>query len=237
MTRKELNLAIFEGTADRVLWQPRLETWIGHHRAKGTFPERYQGMSNFEIYDAVGASVRYAAAAGVESYSEADDVEHSSEQHDDHHISIVRTPSGEIRTVHRDIWIDGELKNSRISDFPVKTPQGLRVITDLVERQQFRANQEAFKNAADAVGHRAEPTMFLTSSGFTELIKNHCGLLDTYYLLTDHQAEVEAYLEACDRRDDRMIDAALELPCRIFNLGDHATNETFWKRAWMGWSP
>ena len=225
MTRKELNLAIFEGTADQVLWQPRLETWLGHHRANGTFPERYQNMSNFEIYDAIGASVRYAAAAGIDGYTEPDDVERSSEQYDDHYISIVRTPSGEIRTVHRDIWIDGELKNRRIADFPVKTPEGLRVVTDLVERQQFRANQESFKKAAEAVGHRAEPTMFLTSSGFTELIKNHCGLLDTYYLLYDHQAEVEAYLEACDRRDDRMIDASLELPCRIFNLGDHATNE------------
>jgi len=26
-------------------------------------------------------------------------------------------------------------------------------------------------------------------------------------------------------RHDRLLDAALELPCRIFNLGDHATNE------------
>ncbi|MFC1715944.1 hypothetical protein ACFL6S_19900 [Candidatus Poribacteria bacterium] len=225
MTRKELNLAIFEGTADRVLWQPRLETWLGHHRANGTFPERYQGMSDFEIYDALGASVRYAASAGLDSYTEPDDVEHSSEQHEDHYISIVRTPSGEIRTVHRDIWEDGKLKNRRIAGFPVKTPQDMRVATDLVERQQFRANQEAFKNAADAVGHRAEPTMFLSSSGFTELIKHQCGLPDTYYLLHDHPAAVEAYLEACDRRDDRMIDAALELPCRIFNLGDHATNE------------
>jgi len=26
-------------------------------------------------------------------------------------------------------------------------------------------------------------------------------------------------------RHDRLLDAALELPCRIFNLGDHPTNE------------
>jgi len=75
------------------------------------------------------------------------------------------------------------------------------------------------------VGHRAEPTVFLSSAGFTELIKCWCGLPGTYYLLYDHPAEVEAFLEACDRRDDREVEAALELPCRIFNLGDHATNE------------
>ncbi len=225
MTRKELNLAIFEGKADKVLWQPRLETWISHHRENGTLPERYKDKSYFEIYDALGASVRYAASAGIESYEDPADVERRAEQHEDYYISITKTPSGEIRTVHKDIWENGKLKNRRIADFPVKTPEDLRVIIDLVERQQFRANQTAFKNAADAVGHRAEPTIFLSSSGFTELIKNHCGLIGTYYLLNDCPSIVEEYLEACDRRDDRLIDAALELPCRIFNLGDHATNE------------
>jgi len=28
LTRRELDLAIFEGTAEGVSWQPRLETWI-----------------------------------------------------------------------------------------------------------------------------------------------------------------------------------------------------------------
>ncbi|HDI86444.1 MAG TPA: hypothetical protein ENF83_03455 [Candidatus Korarchaeota archaeon] len=46
-----------------------------------------------------------------------------------------------------------------------------------------------------------------------------------HLLLHDHPAEVEAYLEACNRRDDRPINEALKLPCRIFNLGDHATDE------------
>ncbi len=84
---------------------------------------------------------------------------------------------------------------------------------------------EAFKAAAERLGDRGEPTIFTTSSGFTELVKNWAGLLDTFYLLTDYPAAVEAFLEACDRRDDRVIDAALELPCRIYNLGDHATDE------------
>jgi hypothetical protein len=49
MTRRELNLAIFEGTASTVLWQPRLETWIDHHLAKGTLPERYRGLDNLGL--------------------------------------------------------------------------------------------------------------------------------------------------------------------------------------------
>ena len=225
MTRRELNLAIFEGTADKVLWQPRLETWIGHHMQRGTLPKRFRDMNNLEIYDALRCSIRYAASAGIERVERRDDLVRIEEQHPEHTIIRFRTPLGEISTVYRDIWEDGRRVNHRIEDFPVKTVQDLHVATDLVNRQQFRAHPEAFVNASNAVGHRAEPTMFLSSSGFTELIKHWCGLTQTYYLLHDHPAEVEAYLEACDRRDDRLLDEALKLPCRIFNLGDHATNE------------
>jgi len=225
VTRRELNLAIFEGKADSVLWQPRLETWIGHHTTYGTMPERFQGMSNLEIYDEIGCSVRYAACAGVDRLEDREDLVRIVEQHPDHTVERLRTPVGEITTVLRDIWEDDRRVNHRIEDFPVKTVADLRVFTDMVERQRFRPNFEAAQRAADNVGHRAEPTMFLSSSGFTELIKRGAGLVDTYYLLHDHPAEVEAYLEACDRRDDRLLAAALQLPCRIFNLGDHATNE------------
>ena len=225
MTRKALNLAIFEGTAQEVLWQPRLETWIRHHTDRGTLPERYRGMGNLEIYDALRCSIRYAASAGIERYETREDLVRVEEQHSDYSVSRVRTPLGEITTVYQDIWEDGRRVNHRIVDYPVKTPQALRVATYLVGRQRFRAHPEVFQAAAHIVGERAEPTLFLSSSGFTDLIKIWCGLVDTFYLLHDHPAEVEAYLEACDRRDDRLLDAALQLPCRIYNLGDHATNE------------
>ncbi|MBI3923167.1 MAG: hypothetical protein HY318_17230, partial [Armatimonadetes bacterium] len=225
MTRRDLNLAIFEGSASQVLWQPRLETWIGHHVTYGTMPERFRGMSNFQIYDELRCSIRYAASVGIERYETREDLVTITEQHPDHLVSRVRTTQGEIATVYHDIWENGRCINRRIEEYPVKTAEGLKVATELVNRQQFKANLDTFRQAAETVGQRGEPTMFLSSSGFTELIKNWCGLEGTYYLLRDHPSEVEAHLEACDRRDDRLIDAALELPCRIFNLGDHATNE------------
>lgn len=225
MTRRELNLAIFEGTADKVLWQPRLETWIFHHMAKGTLPERYRDLDYLGIYDALRCSVRYAASAGIEVYEDPPDIVRTEEQQGNYHIVTITTPSGTLRTVEQDVWENGELRNRRIHEYPVKTPQQLRVVIDIIERQQYRANLAAFREAADRVGHRAEPTVFLSSDGFTELIKNWCGLVDAHYLLHDYPTAVEEYLEACARRDDRLIDAALQLPCRIFNLGDHTTNE------------
>jgi len=225
MTRRELNLAIFEHKADAVLWQPRLETWIGHHMAKATLPERFRSLDTLEIYDALRCSPRYEASAGIHYYEEPRDLIHTQRQETDHYITTITSPSGTIETIHRDLWEAGELVNRRIEKYPVATPQDLRVLIDAVERTHFRANQETFLRAARAVGHRAEPTLFLSSSGFTDLIKHWAGLPGTFYLLADHPDAVQAYLEACDRRDDRLLQAALQLPCRIFNLGDHATNE------------
>lgn len=175
MTRKELNLAIFEGMAEAVLWQPRLETWIGHHTEEGTMPARFRGLDGLGIYDALRCSVRYAASAGIERYEEPADVKRSEEQQGDFFITAVTTPSGTLRTVHRDIWKNGKRVNRRIAEYPVKTPADLQVVTDLVEREHFRANVQAFEKAAARVGHRAEPTVFLSSSGFTELIKTWGG--------------------------------------------------------------
>ena len=153
-----------------------METWIRHHMERGTLPERFRGMSELEIYDALGCSVRYAASAGIERYELRDDMVRIEERYPDHTVVRVRTPLGEVRTVYRDIWEDGRLINRRIVEFPVKTVDDLKVVTDLVDRQRFRAER--------AVGHRAEPTVFLSSSGFTELIKTWCGLPGTYCFTT-----------------------------------------------------
>ncbi len=225
MTRKELNLAIFERTTDKVLWQPRLEEWIHKHVINNNMPERFAGMSHFDIYDELRCSCRYGAHSGLDFWAEPDGVEVVSERRGNKVIETTKTPVGDITTVHHQIWEGDRVTNSRIEDFPCKTPADLKVATYLVDRMQCKSNVEAFKAAAERLGDRGEPTIFTTSSGFTELVKNWAGLLDTFYLLTDYPAAVEAFLEACDRRDDRVIDAALELPCRIYNLGDHATDE------------
>ena len=226
MTRKELNLAIFEGTADRVLWQPRLETWIGHHGRHDTLPERFRGLDALGIYDKLGCSIRYGSRQGYEAYYEPDDVERFTEDPDPHHhIEGIRFSAGELRTVYQNVIRDGEQTNSRIVEFPVKTVEELRVVTALVNRQRFRPDADRFREDAARIGHRAEPTLFTSSDGFTQLIKFWTGLPGACYLLADHPSDMDAYIEACGHCDDRLFDAVMTLPCRLFNLGDHTTNE------------
>lgn len=226
MTRKELNLAIFQGTADRPLWQPRLEEWIHYNRVRNTMPARFRDRDDLEIYDDLRCSVRYAASAGLKQHYEEGTVETWEEEGDENHRLVHRrTASGQITTVRQLVREGDRIVNDRIRDFPAKTVDDLRVVTDLIEAQRFRANVAEFEQAAARMGERGEPAIFFSSSGFTDLVKEWCGLPGTYYLLTDHPAAVEEHLEACDRRDDRMMEAALQLPCRLWNFGDHANNE------------
>ena len=227
MTRKELNLAIFEGTADKVLWQPRLETWYWHHRTCGTLPARYQDLDYLPFYDSLKCSVRYASSTGLESHQDRDDVELWTEPLDEHHeAEVLRMSIGELRKVHKIVWNEtGQVVNRRVEKFPVQTIEDLGILIAFVEGQYFRIDVQAFEAAAARVGHRAEPTLFTSSDGFTELIKSWSGLEAAHFLLFDHPVAMDAYVEAWNRREDRLFAEVLKLPCRLFNLGDHTINE------------
>lgn len=226
MTRKQLNIEIFEGKANNVLWQPRLESWIYFHRAKGSLPEKLANLTNLEIYDTLGCSIRYGAHAGLIYYYDCY-VESFERKIDENHTEyVLRTEKGDLITIFQIVPGGmGYADNKRIVEFPVKTVEDLKTLTYLVNNFNAVAVPELFKEAANRIGNRAEPTVFLTSTGFTELIKTHAGLLNTFYLLKDYPSEFEQYMEACFERDIRVVKEALKLPCRIFNLGDHVTNE------------
>ncbi len=222
MTRRELNIKIFEGKADKVLWQPRLETWISYHRLNNSLPDRFKDLSDFEIYDELGCSVRYGASRGLIEYNE-EVIDFFERVIDENHIeTILRTKWGDLRTVYQIVKDTG---NKRIVKFPVENVKDLKILTNLIRNKRYVFVEEVFKESDRKLGNRGAPTIFLSSSGFTDLIKFYAGLLNTYYLLCDYPKEVEEYLSACDERDERMIKEILKSDCRIFNLGDHATNE------------
>lgn len=227
MTFKELNLAIFERKTNKVLWQPRLEEWIFRNRANNALPDRFKDMEHLEIYDYLRCSVRYAASTGIDiKINEKADITFKDKREGDIYYQYTTTPVGTLTTVsHLVLDGDGNIVNQRIAEFPVKTPQDLKAVTYLVNNTDVYSNVDMFNEYAQKMGDRGEPSIILSSAGFTELIKHYGGLLDSIYLTMDYPEAVEEYLEACDNRDDKMVNAALELPCRIFNLGDHATDE------------
>ncbi len=227
MTKKEINLAIFEHKTDKVLWQPRLEEWYFKNKQQGTLPGKYRDAEHLELYDMLDCSVRYAASVGMQyGYDPDAGIQGRDEVKGNQRFVTIDTPAGSLTTVYHLVYDgEGKIVNQRIEDFPVKTPEQLKVVTYMVRHMVITSDNEVFKKHAALMGDRGEPNMIIGSAGYTELIKNWSGLIDAAYLTCDYPEAVEEYLEACDERDDRMVDAALELDCKIFNLGDHATDE------------
>ena len=225
MTRKELNLAIFEGTTDRVLWQPRLEMWIDAHRADDTLPAHLKGLDRFGIYDALRCSPRYNVPSGLSTVDQGDKVWRREEIDHEHRVHIIETPWGELRTIEKLVWEGDQIVNHRIEEFAVSTPEDLRIVTKIIESDEFEIDPAAFLAAEAEQGGRAASSVICHSDGFTDLIKTYSGLLNACFLLADAPKEMDAYIEACHGRDDRWLEKIFEIPCPIFNLGDHTTNE------------
>jgi len=226
MTRKELNLAIFEGTTDKVLWQPRLEMWIQERRRTDTVPERFDGLEDFQIYDELRCSPRYNVSSGLEQFREPDQFGHRTEEiHRQHVANILATPWGELRTVTKRVWEGDQIVNERIEEFPVSTAEDLRLLTKITETAQFRMNPKTFMESEKKQGDRAASSIICQSDGFTDLIKGWSGLMNASYLLADCPDDMDAYVDACHRRDDRWLEKVFDIPCPIYNLGDHTTNE------------
>ncbi len=225
MTRKELNLAIFEGTTDKVLWQPRLEMWMDQRRAAGTLPDRFKDLDRFGIYDALRCSPRYNVPSGLSTFDKGDKVWRREELDHEHVAHIIATPWGDLRTVEKLVWEEGEVVNHRIEEYAVSNVDDLKIVTKIVESEDFEIDPSVFLAGEEEQGDRAASSVICHSDGFTDLIKSYSGLLNASYLLADAPKEMDAYIEACHERDDRWLEKIFEIPCPIFNLGDHTTNE------------
>jgi len=225
MTRKELNLAIFQGATDKVLWQPRLEMWIHENREAGKLPDRFKDLDDFGIYDALRCSPRYNVSSGLESYREEEFGRRTEELDEQHVASVLETPWGDLRTVAKRVVVDGKVTNQRIEKFAITTGEDLEVLTRMTETVQFRIDPRVFADSDAEQGDRAASTIICQSDGYTDLIKSWSGLVDASYLLADCPKQMDAYIEACHARDDRWLAEIFKIPCPIYNLGDHTTNE------------
>jgi len=176
MTRKELNLAIFEGTTDKVLWQPRLEMWMDQRRAAGTLPDRFKDLDRFGIYDALRCSPRYNVPSGLSTVDHPGMAWKREEIDHEHVAHIIETPWGELRTIEKLVWEDGEVVNHRIEEFAVSNVDDLKIVTKIIESQEFTIDPGAFLAGEEEQGDRAASSVICHSDGFTDLIKTYSGL-------------------------------------------------------------
>jgi hypothetical protein len=222
MTFRERHLAIFRHEpVDRVLWQPRLETWISTNRAQGTLPPRYRDFSHLDFYDDLNCSPRgYFWFNACLKPEQTGEVEVTREQLPDGTRTTTRTPVG---TVTQFDYITDSAHQTR--EFPIKTVADMAVIEYLLRHMRWSWDAALFAQQDEAMGERAAPTIYVPRIAIQRLIIQYTGFEPFHYLYHDHPAQTQRLIETIDETDDLIYDVVCACPVEIINFGDNLAGE------------
>jgi hypothetical protein len=225
---------------DRIAWQPRIYYWYYGNRLEnklpegyedrelldsfyeniqsynGDVPEEYKDKTMLEIYDNLKALPRYPQEVlGVSLFRMEIDsrrVKCITKVEKGERVTIYETPLGTLREVTR---------HGYHTEYPVKTPQDMRVMRYILDSNEFRFDAHAFDVAERTFRERAPVQSFYPRSPLQRLIIAYMGFENTIYALNDHPREIHDLLRAIEEWDDVMYEVILNSPLEILNFGEN----------------
>ncbi len=209
-------LAVFRGEDPKgVVWQPRLEFWYAVNKRRGTLPEKYRDWGLLDIYDDLGASVRYFTWPLRRRYRK---VKHRGGRLDGKAFEEWETPIGTLRRVRK---FDEFGLSSYPEEFPVKGPDDFKVLEYILEDEEWWFDYEAYQRDLERVGDRGVPQFFFRRSPVQALFLEWMGIEATIYVLHDYPHLIERYIEVATRADDKIYEVIVNSPVPIVNLGEN----------------
>lgn len=209
-------MSVFRGEdPGGVVWQPRLEFWFRVNQKRGTLPERYRDATLLDLYDDIGASVRYFTNPLRIRYT---NVKVRDERCEKRLIRYWQTPIGELREV---LHYDEYELSAYHEEFRIKHPEDFRILEYILEDAEYWFDMDAYERDVERVGERGVPQFFYRRSPLQALIIEHAGFETTIYALADYPHIVEHYMDVAKRSDDRMYEVLLNSPVPILNFGEN----------------
>jgi hypothetical protein len=220
---REMNLRVFQGKpVPHVLFQPRFEPWFDWQLKFGHLPKQYQGKSIRDMYDALGASMRYVHYYTgmpdpiVRSFSPA--VKIHERVTPDRTVRVYETPAGALSETSV-LTVDGTW---RLVDFPVKGPDDLRKLRWLLTHSTYSFSVERFEQGSSFVGNRGEPQFWLPKSPYQALAQQWMKFESFIYALADEAREIEETMRVIDRAYDQLYHEIVSSGrVRILNFGEN----------------
>lgn len=229
MNFREMNLRIFQGRPiPHVLFQPRFEPWVHWHMIFGLMPAAYQGMSVRDLYDHLGASMRYmhyytnVPDPVSEVYSpEVKIREHFTETEG---WRIYETPYGEL-TQKLKLTIDQEWREV---EFLAKSLADLKALRWLIQRLLYSFSVEKYRAGVDFVGERGVAQFWVPKSPYQALAQVWMKLQHLVYALADDPSEVEETMKVIDDSYDPLYEQICRAGVvKIINLGENLHEALF----------
>ena len=206
----------------RLVFQPRLETWIAVNRKRGTLPARYRNIPPLGIYADLNCSFRpYHFFNHCLTHTFTDRVcEKIGTREADGVTRIVNnwsTPRGNL-----------ELVRTRTSDsvhierFPVRTPGDMRTFAYLLEAENFGWDEGLFGSLnAYVAGDATAPALYLPRVNIMRLAIQWMGFEATHYALHDYPKETRRLIRIMDACEKKFLDVAAACPVELINYGDN----------------
>jgi hypothetical protein len=224
MTLQEMNLAVFRRQPlPHVFFQPRFEPWVNWKRLSGDLPEELRDLSLLEIYDRVGASMRYVHyGTGQPSPTVVRwGPEVRVHRKEEGELAYLRyeTPKGDLtRTEH----LTSDRAWWQTIEFLAKGPADLPALRWLIEHQEISFSAENYRKGKAYVGDRGEGTFWVPKSPYLALAQGWMKYEDFIYALADCPREIEEIMKVIDESYDAFFEQLAHCPdLKMVNFGEN----------------
>ncbi len=222
MTNRERILAILSGRSpDRIPWAPRIQLWYNARLAEGTMPERFRGLSQRQVEQAL--RLGNPARSGRIFATRLEGVEVISHEKGGEVLREYVTPVGTVSELRvRSSQLEGYADAGLPKEHPIKRADDYRVWEYVVEHTYYEPRYEEYLAYDREVGDDGLPMVSIGDVPFHHFCLYLAGYNQAFFELADHLPQVEHLLtvmEQCER--ERLWPVVLDSPAILLNHGSH----------------
>ena len=215
---------------DKVIWQPRIMYWYRSNKIRTLkfrnytifedfVPKQYRGAKITDIYDDLGASIRYNTETFLVPFFYMKWKARSKilpilSRGKDRSLRITyKTPVGKV-TERR--------KNGYIMEHPVKKIEDLEVIKYKVINTKFGFSPLLYKLASKLMAPYGLPCQYYFRSPYQQCVLNHLGFERTIIWLRKYPREMEEFMQFLEEWDEQQYDNVIcKSPLKWVNFGEN----------------
>jgi len=187
MTGRERVMASLHGQeCDRLCWSPLIDNYFTSSLAS----QGFQRTDWRDAYRLVVADIIERHTPTIQSF-EDDTITRKIISHGSQEVELIETPLGSL-TIERgtNAW-----EAEHVTRFPLRTVADIHTWEYMVEHTRHREDYATFREHDRRIGADGIATTSSPMTPLMQFMENLSGIQDTYYLLTDHPAEMQACLE------------------------------------------
>jgi uroporphyrinogen-III decarboxylase len=207
MNGRERVMASLQGLeCDHLCWSPLIDNYF-----TSSLPA--QGFKRGSWSDAarlVGADIIERHTPAVQAVEDGS-IHRFVSRSGDRVQELIEGPAGKL-VIERGVnaW-----EATHVTRFPIQTVEDLKIWASIIEHTHHEENFAAFRKRDIEIGADGIATCSTPNTPLMQLMEDLCGIQNTYYLLADHPAEVEACLDQIHEKNLEALRILVDGPAQV----------------------